>query len=175
MSLSSSKWWVEDLTDVCVQFQLDLSCLVDGELDEVAAGRAIGHLEGCSVCREFFEDTRNQVRAHRDLGDPEAIAARYSTLLGRSLLVLGTDMVFNRLYMSFEHANKVFQRVHESVIGVWDFDGSSIEYTFFVCLDNLVTRGDVIDGCRYDFCGDGKLSGDFDTSIARWKKVDRGR
>jgi len=85
MSLSNTQWWVDDLTEVCVQFQLDLSCLVDGELDEVAAGRAIGHLEGCSVCREFFEDTRDQVRAHRDLGDPEAIAARYSTLLGAQI------------------------------------------------------------------------------------------
>ena len=79
---SSSKWWVEDLTEVCVQFQLDLSCLVDGELDEVAAGRAIAHLEECSLCRGFFEDTRSQVRAHRDLANPEELVERYSMLLG---------------------------------------------------------------------------------------------
>ena len=53
MSAKSSEWWVDDLQDVCVQFQLDLSCLVDGELDEVAAAHAIAHLEDCSVCRSL--------------------------------------------------------------------------------------------------------------------------
>jgi tetratricopeptide (TPR) repeat protein len=85
MTSSTSKWWLDDLTDVCVQFQLDLSCLVDGELDEVAAGRAIAHLEECSICTEFFEDTRNQVRAHRELADPDSLVEHYSALLGASV------------------------------------------------------------------------------------------
>ncbi len=82
MSSSSANWWVQDLTEQCVQFQMDLSCLVDGELDEVAGGRAIAHLEGCPACREFFDDARQQVRAHRDMADPDGLMQRYSDLLG---------------------------------------------------------------------------------------------
>ena len=78
-------WWVDDLEEMCVQFQLDLSCLVDGELDEVAAAHAIAHLEECSPCRTFFEDARAQVRAHRDLSDPDALIARYQALVGGGL------------------------------------------------------------------------------------------
>ncbi len=82
MKSQGTNWWVDDLAEVCVQFQLDLSCLVDGELDEVAAAQAIAHLEDCDVCRTFFDDARDQVRAHRELADPEGLLARYSTLLG---------------------------------------------------------------------------------------------
>ncbi len=85
MSSPSAEWWIDDLQDVCVQFQLDLSCLVDGELDEVAGGRAIAHLEECSSCSSFFDDTRSQIRAHRELSDPEALLANYSALLGQDL------------------------------------------------------------------------------------------
>jgi len=80
---------VDDLEDVCVQFQLDLSCLVDGELDEVAGASAIAHLEDCATCRMFFDDARAQVRAHRELADPEGLLARYSALLGACE---GTDL-----------------------------------------------------------------------------------
>ena len=82
MSVSNSKWWLDDLTEVCVQFQLDLSCLADGELDDQAAGRAIAHLDGCSTCNEFFEDTRMQARALRDLSNPETLAGQFRTLVG---------------------------------------------------------------------------------------------
>jgi len=82
MNPHGMEWWVEDLTDECVQFQLDLSCLVDGELGEVAAACAIAHLENCVECRRFFEDARDQVRAHRELADPEGLLSRYSALLG---------------------------------------------------------------------------------------------
>ncbi len=82
MTTSSAQWWIDGLTQECVQFQFDLSCLVDGELDEVAAGRAITHLEGCSECRAFFEDTRQQVQAHRDMANPDGLVERYSELLG---------------------------------------------------------------------------------------------
>ena len=82
MSLHGTDGWVDDLAEVCVQFQLDLSCLVDGELDEVAGANAIAHIEDCGACRAFFEDVRQQVRAHRELADPEGLLARYSALLG---------------------------------------------------------------------------------------------
>jgi tetratricopeptide (TPR) repeat protein len=82
MNPQETEWWVDDLAEVCVQFQLDLSCLVDGELDEVAGANAIAHLEECGACRTFFDDARAQVRAHRELADPEGLLARYSALLG---------------------------------------------------------------------------------------------
>lgn len=85
MNPQGTDWWVDDLQEVCVQFQLDLSCLVDGELDEVAAANAIAHLEECHPCRTFFDDARAQVRAHRELADPDGLIARYSALLGGGL------------------------------------------------------------------------------------------
>ncbi len=77
-----NKWWTEGLTDVCAHFQVDLSCLVDGELDEGASSRAIAHLEGCPDCREFFEDTRMQVKAHLDMADPDRLMKRFAALTG---------------------------------------------------------------------------------------------
>src|SRR5688500_9279446 len=74
-----------DAADVCELFQLDLSCLVDGELDEPAAARALVHLETCEICREFFEDTRRCLRLHRDVADPERLLARISSLTGAEL------------------------------------------------------------------------------------------
>jgi len=79
---TKTPWWIADLEDVCVRFQVDLSCLVDGEIDDVSAVRAIAHLESCEACRGFFEDARDQVRAHRELANPDALIERYSTLVG---------------------------------------------------------------------------------------------
>jgi anti-sigma factor RsiW len=66
----ATEWSTGDASEVCELFQLDLSCLVDGELDEPAAARALVHLETCEMCREFFEDTRRCLRLHRDVSDP---------------------------------------------------------------------------------------------------------
>ena len=75
-------WWNEDLADVCAPFQVDISCLVDGELDEPAAARAMVHLEECETCRTFFDDTRQCMRLHLDATDPERLIARISALTG---------------------------------------------------------------------------------------------
>jgi len=80
--MSTKEWWNEGLADVCAPFQVDLSCLVDGELDEAAAGRAMLHLEECTTCRTFFEDTRQCMRLHLDATDPDRLIARISTLTG---------------------------------------------------------------------------------------------
>jgi len=77
--------WTEGLTDICAGFQLELSCLVDGELDEVAGARAMVHLEDCDCCRTFIEDTRRQVRLHNDMADPERLMARVAMLTGSDL------------------------------------------------------------------------------------------
>lgn len=79
---SKQEWWNEGLADVCTPFQVDLSCLVDGELDESAAARAMLHLEECDHCRHFFDDTRECLRLHLDAADPDRLIARISTLTG---------------------------------------------------------------------------------------------
>jgi hypothetical protein len=61
---------------------MDLSCLVDGEIDEVASARAIAHIERCAECETFFGDLRKQVHAHRDMQDPDALIDRYGAILG---------------------------------------------------------------------------------------------
>jgi len=78
-------WWTEVTPDVCLSFQADLSALNDGELDSLAATRAVAHLEVCAGCHDFFDDVREMARAHRDLSDPDALLARVSSLTGQEL------------------------------------------------------------------------------------------
>lgn len=115
MSSPSAEWWIDDLQDVCVQFQLDLSCLVDGELDEVAGGRAIAHLEECSSCSSFFDDTRNQIRAHRELSDPEALLANYSALLGKDLVTGGPQDQLEKIDL-VHRLSKIFYQLGKAYV-----------------------------------------------------------
>jgi tetratricopeptide (TPR) repeat protein len=71
-----------DTVEVCESFQLDLSCLVDGELDSAAADRAMVHLEECAECRAFFEETRRCLELHLDMADPDRMLARLTLLTG---------------------------------------------------------------------------------------------
>jgi tetratricopeptide (TPR) repeat protein len=87
----ATEWSTGDAADVCELFQLDLSCLVDGELDESAAARALVHLETCDLCSEFFDDTRRCLRMHRDVADPERLLARISSLTGAEIASLALD------------------------------------------------------------------------------------
>lgn len=92
------QWWNEGLTEVCAPFQVDISCLVDGELDEAAAARAMVHLEECSTCRSFFDETRQCVQLHRDVTDPTRLVARLSTLLGAD---------FSKQAQEIEHVHRL--------------------------------------------------------------------
>jgi len=83
--MSSPDFEAGGVASVCEHFQLDLSCLMDGELDEAAAGRAMMHIEACGDCREFFEDTRTCLSLHLDVTDPDRLIARLSTLTGTDL------------------------------------------------------------------------------------------
>ncbi len=78
----SSEQWNEGVAAVCEHFQVDLSCLVDGELDEPAAARAMLHLESCADCREFFDEVRRCVSAHKDVADPDRLVVRLAALTG---------------------------------------------------------------------------------------------
>lgn len=66
----------------CTAFQVDLSCLLDGELEDQAASRAIGHMEACALCRAFVDDTRAHMRLHKDIHDEARLQARLSMLVG---------------------------------------------------------------------------------------------
>ncbi len=70
-------------------FQVDLSCLLDGELDEGRSARAMLHIEECSTCRDFFQDLRQQVKLHRDATDPDRLFARVAMMTGGSPLADG--------------------------------------------------------------------------------------
>lgn len=84
--MSSEMWNAGDPAgEACTGFQMDLSCLLDAELDEGAAGRAMVHMEACACCRGFFEDARQQREMHRDMATPERLFARLSMLTGRKL------------------------------------------------------------------------------------------
>ncbi len=52
--------------DPCRPIQLDLSCMMDGELGPAAVRRVLVHMEVCPKCREFFNQLRRQVKAHQD-------------------------------------------------------------------------------------------------------------
>jgi tetratricopeptide (TPR) repeat protein len=107
----STGTWNEGSSAVCESFQLDLSCLLDRELDSEAAGRAVVHMEACTACREFFEDTRSQIRIHRDLAEPDRLFARVAMLTGASNLgvdaIEGIDLV-HRLATIFYQLGKAY-------------------------------------------------------------------
>ncbi len=76
---------------LCVGFQRDLSALLDGELPERPARRALAHLESCTGCSEFFQAIRLQALAHRDLTVPGSLARRMRRLRGEDLFEGLTD------------------------------------------------------------------------------------
>ena len=69
----NTEQWIENLDELCVPFQEDLSSLVDGELDEPAAARVLVHIDSCRECREFFSDIQRFVHLHKDMSDPDRI------------------------------------------------------------------------------------------------------
>lgn len=103
--------WKDGLSTICEGFQMDLSCLLDSELGPEAAGRAMMHMEACAACREFFEDTRTQIRLHKDTSDPDRMFARVAMLTGRggfdANAVEGIDLV-HRLATIFYQLGKAY-------------------------------------------------------------------
>ena len=104
-----SDWWMNGVADVCAPFQMDLSCLIDGELEEAAGVRAMAHLEHCDSCKEFFEDTRLQLQLHRDMLDPTPLAERFALLVGSERDdALETDELVRRLATIFYQVGKAY-------------------------------------------------------------------
>ena len=53
--------------DPCLQIQVDLSAMLDGELDPASVRRVMVHSDVCGSCRSFLDGIRDQVRLHREL------------------------------------------------------------------------------------------------------------
>ncbi|HEB52577.1 MAG TPA: tetratricopeptide repeat protein [bacterium] len=53
--------------DPCLQIQVDLSAMLDGELDPAGVRRVTVHSDVCPTCRAFFDGIREQVGVHRRL------------------------------------------------------------------------------------------------------------
>lgn len=56
----------EPSSDPCLQIQVDLSAMLDGELDAASVRRVLVHSDACGGCRAFLDGIRLQVRLHRD-------------------------------------------------------------------------------------------------------------
>jgi tetratricopeptide (TPR) repeat protein len=54
-------------TDPCLQIQMDLSAMLDGELDQPTMRRVLVHADVCPSCRLFLHGIRSQAKAHLDL------------------------------------------------------------------------------------------------------------
>ncbi|MBK8979269.1 MAG: tetratricopeptide repeat protein [Planctomycetes bacterium] len=53
--------------DPCTQIQIDLSAMLDGELDPASVRRVMVHSDVCPSCARFLEGIRLQARSHRQL------------------------------------------------------------------------------------------------------------
>ena len=106
---SNPESWAGDGQDPCADLQLQLSMLVDGELDEVVAAQAVAQLESCPECREFFDGIRSQVELNRALHDPEELARNYAALVGDQVPKdLETRQLVHRLVSIFYQLGKAY-------------------------------------------------------------------
>jgi len=122
--------WGKGLTEQQLALQADLSCLVDGELDEPAAARAMVALEESPECQEFFDDLRRFARLHRDMSDPERFEARVVMLGSREIAQAAEEVdLAHRLATIFYQLGKAYtlaafdregfaERVFESAVPV---------------------------------------------------------
>ncbi len=101
--------WSEGLSDQQAALQQDLSCLVDGELDETSAAHAMVLLEESEDAKMFFEDVRKFARFHRDLSDPERLEARVAMLGAAEMARAAEDIdLAHRLATIFYQLGKAY-------------------------------------------------------------------
>lgn len=149
--MGSMSWPLE--SDAHAHFQMDLSCMLDGELDESAAARAMLHIEECSECRHFFDDIRLQVRAHRDANDPDRLFARVSMLTGADLRAEAEHIdLVHRLATVFYQLGKAY------VLNAIDPDFRTRVFEDAVKIDDVQTKGrGFVDGVV--MAGNGRAGG----------------
>lgn len=103
------KGWSEGLNEQQAALQQELSCLVDGELDEASAAHAMVLLEESKEAQSFFEDVRKFARFHRDLSDPERLEARVAMLGAADMARAAEDIdLAHRLATIFYQLGKAY-------------------------------------------------------------------
>lgn len=118
---------------LCVGFQAALSALLDQELPEQHARRALAHLETCADCAQFFQAIRLQALAHRDAAIPGSLSRRLRRLQGQDLFEGLTDAeILRRLAFALYQLGKSYAllgtdgdsmlRVAEEPVAVEDYE-----------------------------------------------------
>ena len=82
--------------DPCLQIQVDLSAMLDGELDAASIRRVMVHSDVCPSCRDFVVGIRNQVRLHRSLRSVETASAEDSAAERSAAAKLRQQLMENR-------------------------------------------------------------------------------
>lgn len=81
-----------------MQIQVDLSAMLDGELDAPSVRRVMVHSDACASCRGFLEGIRSQVRLHRRL--TEVDCADSDDRVSAGTLRLRRELTVNREKLS---------------------------------------------------------------------------
>ena len=53
--------------DLCLEIQVNLSAMIDGEMDPAGVRRATEHSDDCRECRAFLDGVRQQTALHQQL------------------------------------------------------------------------------------------------------------
>ena len=167
--------WSEGLSEPQLALQQDLSCLVDGELDESAAAHAMVLIEDSSECRNYWNDIQRFARLHRDLSDPMRLEARIA-MLGSGEIARAAENVdlAHRLATIFYQLGKAYTL---SAVDAEAFRNRVFEAA--VPVDDTKTRGrgfvdGVVGSGRLDHDGVEEFDGtSFDTAsstTSRWRQ-----
>jgi hypothetical protein len=79
---------IERGNDPCMQIQVDLSAMLDGELDALSVRRVMVHSDVCDSCKGFLDGIRSQARLHRTLfevAEQEAVGSSSAARLRQEL------------------------------------------------------------------------------------------
>jgi hypothetical protein len=63
-----------DQKDPCLPIQVDLSAMLDGELDAASIRRVMVHSDVCPSCKCFLDGIRRQAHAHRELNEAQMMS-----------------------------------------------------------------------------------------------------
>lgn len=82
-----------------MQIQVDLSAMIDGELDAASVRRVMVHSDACNACRSFLGGIRDQARLHREAAK-SVLAASEEDQTDRAAAHLRHQLTANRRRLS---------------------------------------------------------------------------
>lgn len=91
-------------TDPCLPIQVDLSAMLDGELDPASVRRVMVHSDVCPSCRAFLDGIRQQVRWHH------AVASTQAATEGTEVVATGVARLREQLT---ENSRRLAQILYE--------------------------------------------------------------